>query len=68
MSDKPYLSVMLAKCDHTNELFSSDKQLGTWVKECINAMEGFKSRQSVKQACSWVKAGGKVSNGFSLFK
>ena len=68
VSDKPYLSVMLAKCDHTNELFSSDKQLGTWVKECINAMEGFKSRQSVKQACSWVKAGGKVSNGFSLFK
>ena len=68
VSDRQYLSVLLAKCDHTNELFSSDKQLGNWVKESIAAIEGFKSRQSVKQACSWVKAGGKVSNGFSLFK
>ena len=68
VSDRQYLSVLLAKCDHTNELFSSDKQLGNWVKESIGTIEGFKNRQSVKQACTWVKAGGKVSNAFSLFK
>ena len=68
VSDKPYLSVLLAKCDHTNELFNNDKQLGSWVKESISAIEGFKSRQSVKQASTWVKVGGKVNNGFSLFK
>ena len=68
VSDRQYLSVLLAKCDHTNELFTSDKQLGAWVKESIGAIESFKSRQGVKQACTWVKAGGKVSNGFTLFK
>ena len=68
VSDRQYLSVLLAKCDQTNELFNSDKQLGNWVKESIGAIEGFKNRQSVKQACTWVKAGGKVSNGFNLFK
>ncbi len=68
VNDRQYLSVLLAKCDHTNELFNNDKQLGNWVKESIGAIEGFKNRQSAKQACTWIKAGGKVSNGFSLFK
>ncbi|MBP5603764.1 MAG: hypothetical protein J6X78_13655 [Treponema sp.] len=68
VGDKQYLSVLLAKCDQTNELFNSDKQLGNWVKESISTIEGFKNHQSAKQACSWIKAGGKVSNGFSLFK
>ena len=68
VSDRQYLQVLLAKCDNTNELFDSDKQLGAWVKESITAIEGFKNHQGVKQACTWVKAGGKVSNGFSLFK
>ncbi len=67
-SDKHYLSVLLARCDQANELYNSEKQLGIWVKESIAAIEGFKSHQNVKQACSWVRAGGKVSNGFSLFK
>ena len=68
VGDRQYLSVLLAKCDNSNELFTSDKQLGTWVKESIGAIEGFKNHQGVKQAATWVKAGGKVSNGFSLFK
>ena len=68
VNDRQYLSVLLAKCDQTNELFNSDKELGKWVKESLGIIEGFKSRQSVKQACSWVKAGGKISNGFTLFK
>ena len=67
-ADKQYLSVLLAKCDQTNELFNSDKQLANWTKETISAIEGFKSHQNVKQACTWIRAGGKVSNGFSLFK
>ena len=68
VSDRQYLSVLLAKCDQTNELCNSDKELGKWVKESLGVIEGFKTRQNVKQACSWVKAGGKISNGFSLFK
>ena len=68
VSDKQYLSVLLSKCEQTNELFTSEKRLATWVKESISVIEGYKSHQNVKQACSWVKAGGKVSNGFALFK
>ena len=68
VSDRQYLSVLLSRCDYTNELFNNDKFLGNWVKESITVIEGFKNRQGVKQACTWVKAGGKVSNGFSLFK
>ena len=68
VSDKTYLSVLLAKCEQTNELYGSEKQLAAWIKESISVIEGFKTHQSVKQACSWVRAGGKVSNGFSLFK
>ncbi len=68
VGDKQYLSVLLAKCEQNNELYNSDKQLGAWVKESLNAIEGFKNHQSAKQACSWIRAGGKVGNGFSLFK
>lgn len=68
VADKQYLSVLLAKCGQDNELFTSDKQLGNWVKESLGVIEGYKSHQGVKQACNWVRAGGKVSNGFSLFK
>ena len=68
VGDKQYLSVLLAKCEQNNELYNSDKQLGAWVKESLAAIEGFKNHQSAKQACSWVRAGGKVGNGFSLFK
>ena len=68
VADKQYLSVLLARCDQTNELFNSEKHLAAWVKESIGVIEGFKNHQGVKQACSWIRAGGKVSNGFSLFK
>ena len=68
VADKQYLSVLLAKCDHSNELFNNEKYLANWVKESISAIEGYKNHQSVKQACSWVKAGNKVSSGFTLFK
>ena len=68
VNDRQYLSVLLAKCEQSNELYNSDKQLGAWVKECLGTIEGFKSHQGAKQACTWIRAGGKVSNGFSLFK
>ena len=67
VSDKPYLSVLLAKCEQNNDLYNSEKHLAAWVKESLGVIEGFKNHQGVKQACTWVKAGGKVSNGFSLF-
>ncbi len=68
VGERQYLSVLLAKCDQSNELYNSDKQLGNWVKESLATIEGFKNHQGIKQACNWVRAGTKVSNGFSLFK
>ena len=37
VSDRQYLSVLLAKCEQSNELFNSEKQLGGWIKESISA-------------------------------
>ena len=68
VSEKQYLSVVLAKCDQTNELYNNEKALSTWIKQSFDSIEGFKNHQNVKSACTWLKAGSKISNGFSLFK
>lgn len=68
ISDRSYISVLLAKCDPSNELYNDDKQIGTWIAQSIEAIRGMKNKQSVKQAATWVKVGGKVPTGFGLFK
>lgn len=68
VNDKQYLSVVLAKCDNTNPIFNNEKQIGEWASQSFDAIDGFKAHQSLKAACNWIKAGTKVTNGFTLFK
>lgn len=68
VNDKSYLSVVLAKCEPSNEAYDDESKLGNWIAQTMDSFAASKSRQSVKQACTWQKAGSKVSSGFSLFK
>ena len=67
VGERPYLSVLLSKCDYTNELFSSEKQLASWLAQGIDSIKGMKNHQNAKQAGTWVKAGAKIPTGLSLF-
>lgn len=67
VGERPYLSVLLSKCDYTNELFSSEKQLASWLAQGIDSIKGMKNHQTAKQAGTWVKAGAKIPTGLSLF-
>lgn len=67
VGERPYLSVLLSKCDYTNELFSSEKQLASWLAQGIDSIKGMKNHQTAKQAGTWVKAGAKIPTGLSIF-
>ena len=67
VGERPYLSVLLSKCDYTNEFFSSEKQLASWLAQGIDSIKGMKNHQTAKQAGTWVKAGAKIPTGLSLF-
>lgn len=67
VGDRPYLSVLLSRCDYTNELFSNEKQIANWVAQGIDAIKGMKNHQTQKQAETWVKTGAKIPTGLSLF-
>lgn len=66
VAERSYLSVLLAKCDPTNELFNSDKQIADWIIQSIDTIKGYKNHQSSKQAEIWTKAGAKIPAGLSL--
>lgn len=68
VAERDYLSVILAKCPHNNELFKNDKQLAQWLLESFDSLAQAKHKQNVKQATVWNKAGTKLSTGFALFK
>ncbi|MCQ2583753.1 MAG: hypothetical protein MJ160_07585 [Treponema sp.] len=68
VADKPYMSVLLARCDSTNELYNEERAIGEWLSQSMDAIMQMKGHQSAKQASTWVKVGTKVSTGFSLFK
>lgn len=68
VADKPYLSVLLAKCEPGNDFYSDETGLGKWVMQGMDALSKSKSKQTAKQAATWIKVGQKVSAGFSLFK
>ena len=67
VGERPYLSVLLSKCDYTNELFSNEKQLAVWIAQGIDSIKGMKNHQTAKQAGTWVKAGAKIPTGLSIF-
>ena len=68
VADRDYLSVVLAKCAWSNELYKNEDAIADWTVSVLNSLKTLKNSQSVKQACSWNKVGGKVSTGFALFK
>ena len=68
VNEKAYLSVVLAKCEHTNDIYDNEAAIGEWIARTMDSVAASKSKQTLKQACTWQKVGGKVSSGFSLFK
>lgn len=68
VADREYLSVILAKCNYTNELYKNDRAIAAWVAESFDTVRTQKNKQTVKQAINWNKVGSKVQTGFSLFK
>jgi dTDP-4-dehydrorhamnose reductase len=46
----------------------SGKEVVSWLMNSINEIKNAKNKQTVKQACTWVKVGAKIPSGFSLFK
>ncbi len=67
VSDKNYLSVLLARCNQSNELYKSEYALAKWVTESMDTLANQKNPQTLKQATLWNKAGTKLQSGFGLF-
>ena len=68
VADRDYLSVILAKCAYSNELYKNEDAIAEWTISAFNTVKTMKNPQTVKQATTWNKVGSKVSTGFSLFK
>lgn len=68
VSDKDYISVLLAKCSFGNDIYKNEKLIGDWLCESLTTISAAKNHQSVKNAGTWNKVGSKVSTGFALFK
>ena len=68
VADRDFLSVILAKCAFSNELYKNEDGIAEWVVSAFDSVKQLKNPQTVKQATVWNKVGGKVATGFSLFK
>lgn len=68
ISDRNYLSVLLAECNTNNEMYKNEKLIGDWLGTSMVSVKAMKNPQTVKQASTWNKVGSKVQTGFSLFK
>ena len=68
VGERDYLSVVLAKCTFTNELYKNEDAIADWVVSALNTVKTLKNPQTVKQACTWNKVGAKLSTGFALFR
>ncbi len=68
VSDRDYLSVILAKCAYSNELYKNEDAIAEWTISALDTVKLMKNPQTLKQATTWNKVGSKVSTGFSLFK
>ena len=67
VADRNYLSVILAKCTFTSELYKNEDAIADWTVAALDSVKAMKNPQNVKQACTWNKVGGKLSSGFALF-
>lgn len=68
VADRDYLSVILAKCAYSNDLYKNEDAIAEWTISAFNTVKTMKNPQTVKQATTWNKVGSKLSTGFSLFK
>jgi len=68
VAERNYLSVLLANCNITNELYKNEKSIAVWLAASMETVKNQKNPQTVKQASSWNKVGSKVSSGFPFFK
>lgn len=68
VADREYLSVLLAKCAFTNELYKNERGIASWLAEGFDTIKGMKNHQTIKQATTWNKVGSKVQTGFLIFK
>lgn len=68
VADREFLSVILAKCAYTNDFYKNEDGIADWVVSAFDSVKTMKNPQTVKQATTWNKVGGKVSTGFALFK
>ena len=68
VADRDYLSVILAKCAYSNELYKNEDAIADWAVGALNTVKTMKNQQTAKQAGTWNKVGSKVSTGFNLFK
>ncbi len=68
VAERNYLSVLLAKCSFNNELYKNEDGIADWLVVALDSIKTMKNPQTLKQACNWNKAGGKVSTGFTLFR
>jgi len=68
VADREYLSVILASCKPTNELYKNEKSIAVWLTTSMETVKGLKNPQSVKTAATWNKVGSKISTGFPFLK
>ena len=68
VADRSFLSVILAKCAMSNELYKNEDGIADWLCGALDGLKMAKNPQSPKQAGVWNKVGGKVAAGFGLFK
>lgn len=68
VSDRNYLSVILAKKPYNSDAFQSDTEIGNWLISAFDTIKSAKHPQTFKQASNWYKTGSKISTGFLLFK
>ena len=51
-----------------NELYKNEDGIADWLVGALDSIKTMKNPQTLKQACNWNKAGGKVSTGFTLVR
>jgi len=68
VADRNYLSVLLANCSPSNEMYKNEKSIAVWLTASMETIKSLKNPQTVKQASTWNKVGSKVSGGFGFLK
>lgn len=64
----PDAEIFMCYTDHDNELYVNDRDTGSWINSYFDALGNLKTKQSPKQALSWVKTGSKMPGGFGLLR